>query len=340
MDDLRVWDDLSDDFLPHADAVNTTALLIGNGASIAVDNNFNYPSLLESAAPSHLERSLFEMTASSNFETVLYWLVHARQVCQRLGLPTQVIDEQYSHIRDLLIRSVTAIHIDRHRFGPPAGLGDFLVRHKSIFSLNYDLLIYWTLAAHNCFSDRRVLDVFPGLVFDSNYTVPAQSSVLYYLHGALHLYLDQSYGCCKRRSVPDQGLLSQLGFDEDFKPPHFVCEGTYEEKKAFIRRSEYLNYAHKHLRMHDKDIVVFGFSMEPAHDQHIIDSLRLHRANRRIAVSVFSELNPEQKTDYMNTVMARLRVPAESLLFYESESHPLSRGNRLVDLLFPNCDDD
>lgn len=74
------------------------------------------------------------------------------------------------------------------------------------------------------------------------------------------------------------GNVIQDGFT-----PLFVSEGSAEEKRLAISRSEYLRFAIGHLRQHRSSLVIYGTSLSPV-DEHIAAAIR--KGTREAAVAL------------------------------------------------------
>jgi hypothetical protein len=97
----------------HLQKEDWDALLLGNGASIAIDDRFRYPSLYEKAYPEEektTERELFEKLATKDFEQVLLACGHAELVNDILGESTAEVKKITSNIKRALIDAVHAVH--------------------------------------------------------------------------------------------------------------------------------------------------------------------------------------------------------------------------------------
>tara|TARA_R110002111_G_scaffold261268_1_gene333906 strand:+ start:3676 stop:4698 length:1023 start_codon:yes stop_codon:yes gene_type:complete len=298
------------------------SLLVGNGASIAVSDRFGYSTLRNEATLTDLAAQLFETVGTSDFELVLHRLGTGLMINRVCGLDTQVINEAYEQIKAALIAAVREVHLPRNNYHPNGDLGDEFKSYCAIYSTNYDLLLYWAMLNAECHVDNAVVDLFKGRRFDRDQEYNNDSTRLMYLHGALHLFIDSQSVCRKRRNL-DLSILDQLN-EDGIARVHFVSEGTWQAKWAKILSSDYLRYCHEQLRRDSGNIVVFGHSLNPETDQHILNALLRH-PNRFFAVSLYIEgLNNQDIHDTMNQYRVKLRgVDAERILFFDSSTHPL-----------------
>jgi hypothetical protein len=178
-------------------------LLLGNGFSIALKPGiFTYGSLYEnadfSAAP-HV-KSLFEALGTQDFEIVIKHLQDAAKVLavylpENVALIKQLrLDAKI--IKDALVTAIAKRHPDRPfdiAKEQYAACRRFLLPFGHIFSLNYDVMLYWTLMQDEV--DRLPLRHDDGFRHpDDEPDAPwvswqqGQSATVSYLHGALHLF--------------------------------------------------------------------------------------------------------------------------------------------------------
>ncbi|HBQ2222105.1 TPA: DUF4917 family protein, partial [Klebsiella pneumoniae] len=93
-------------------------LLLGNGASIAIDPNFGYSSLIDYASENNFLTEdvslLFKFFETNDFELVLRLVWQASNVNKSLGVPDDKTHKAYLRVRDCLIKSVRGIHPQHH----------------------------------------------------------------------------------------------------------------------------------------------------------------------------------------------------------------------------------
>ena len=181
------------------------ALLVGNGASRAVWDGFEYASLFEAAClptvQGHLTpeaQDVFRRLGTRNFEQVLSRLRIAAEVSAALGLPAAPFMEQYERIRYALAAAVHHVHIpwDRLPDDTLITIGEALSRYSRVYSTNYDIVIYWAAMQMNARQTRHQFkDYFwtkgneettEFHISDAEVWGRDVTSILY-LHGALHL---------------------------------------------------------------------------------------------------------------------------------------------------------
>ncbi|MCA9276858.1 MAG: DUF4917 family protein [Phycisphaerales bacterium] len=298
------------------------SILIGNGASVAVSDTFRYEALKDRADFSAVAQKLFDEIGTSDFELVLNRLGTAIQVNELHGLDGTAITGTYEEIRESLVDAVREVHIRNDSYCPETALGDELPSYSTIYSTNYDLLLYWAIMKLDCIRDQKIIDMFQGMQFDRAREFSDESTRLMYLHGALHLFLNSQGICCKRRTH-DLSLLEQLDVNGVARV-HFVSEGTSARKMAKIRSSDYLSYCYEHLQNDKNDIVIYGHSLSVDSDKHILDALLRH-PERMFAVAIHT--GGKEEADVLTEkrgFLAKLGgVDEERVVFFDSSTHPL-----------------
>lgn len=280
---------------------NWDALLLGNGASIAIHKDFAYPRLRDIADARGLlanTAALFERLGTSDFEHVLlaYW--YAEQVNETLGTPSTEISSAYLEVRKALIEAVHSVHPAHAHVSEELDLvGDFISRFPTVVSLNYDLTLYWTMLLFNAKHGYWIKDAFEHGEFQSNWESLREprwptkgSTLIFYPHGNLSLARNCTGQEIKiATSYGSVDLLETITgeWSSGSCVPVFVSEGSYEEKVTAIRRSAYLtNVYEKALPKLGESLVVYGWSFGDR-DQHILDKILTHPL-KRMAVSVYT----------------------------------------------------
>lgn len=304
-----------------------TSLLIGNGASRAVWDDFKYDTLFDVACDPELENGLsledqrlFEALGDTrNFEGVLGALNTAGTVCDALGLDTQLLLERYNSVKAALVAAVHRVHVPWRSVSRDAllQLRAALRTFDRVYSTNYDLLVYWAVMAEHEGEGFRDY-FFSGSRFDvTNTEVWQGRTKVHYLHGALHLYYETQGGTFKAQGSGFINLLDLFGRLPD-GVPLCITEGTAAQKLAAIARSDYLSFALQQFVDDRGSLVIFGQGLGET-DEHLVEILKRHR-ERHIAVGVYPGDH-----DQVVAEKARLQhlLPAADLLFFDSRSHPL-----------------
>lgn len=318
-------------------------LLLGNGFSIALRPDiFCYGSLFEKADFSGYPEveATFQSLESEDFEEAVRALEGAATVLPGfLPEPHGVcarMNDCAAKIKDVLVETIAGQHPSR-----PNEISDsqykaclsflkkFLTGPKGgrIYTLNYDILLYWTLM-HGF--ENRSIDFDDGFRTDP-YNAEAEYVVwddsthgqnVFYLHGALHLfdggYELQKYTWCRT----DNPLIDQTR-DAISKNlfPLFVAEGTWEKKLHKICHHSYLSKGQRSLSNIKDTLFMHGVSLAE-NDTHI---LRVIEQNKGIAMIFVSLHGDPSSTTNCKTIAAAQKLATDrkrplELHFYDSAS--------------------
>lgn len=274
-------------------------ILLGNGASMAVAPSFNYRSLLEYAQqqrmiPDDVER-LFQWFGTVDFELILRIVWQASNVNRSLQIPDARTHQAYINVRECLIRAVRGVHPEHDQVSARlASMYQFLKSFSTVFSLNYDLLVYWTMAYGFDIQDGHSFkDCFVNGTFDADwqrFREPyrgRESTLVFYPHGNLALCRNPLEEEFKLQSNGFALLDSILAEWESARVvPLFVCEGIRPKKIASIQSSYYLSTVYREvMASQQQTLTVLGWGLGEQ-DLHLLP--RFARAGiRRVAVSVF-----------------------------------------------------
>jgi hypothetical protein len=310
--------------LSFAEAIQDSArcakrhLILGNGFSIACRADiFHYASLFAQADFSIVPEvaHVFDALGTQDFEVAIHALENTARIMPAYvphdaGASTKML-EHAAALKEILVSTIAANHPnnpaeipDEQFWACRQFLANFLgVGGNQVFSLNYDLLLYWTLM-HDDAPDGYGVELEKNDGFgnsedepDADYVVwqgeiGAHNARVHFLHGALHLY-DSGTELIKytwvRKGVP---LVKQAreAIDADAYPL-FVAEGTSEKKKNKIRHNAYLYQGFKQLTANVQTgthcFFVFGHSFGES-DGHILNRLGRGRF-RHLYVGVFGD---------------------------------------------------
>jgi Domain of unknown function (DUF4917) len=156
----------------------------------------------------------------------------------------------------------------------------------------------------------------------TNTEVVGDKTLVYWLHGGLHLHGTPA-GDTKKRTNTGANLLAT--FAADGRVPLFVSEGTSKQKRSSIRRSEYLEHAYQTLANTGGNLVVVGQAFGQP-DKHLVDAM-LRTPEREIAYGIYAATL--QNSDLQRAEIANL-FPNASLHFFDSRTHELGQPALLV----------
>lgn len=332
-------------------------LLIGNGFSISLfPDCFRYASLFEEAKDSGLFTDnpelleAFDLLGTTDFELVMETLQRAAKLAPLYGFDQARMTAHAELLKDVLVQAIAGRHPsrpneiteDQYR-NCRAFLSEFIGAEREkpgkVFSLNYDLLLYWAVL-HDIYDiswDSGQISENPDqeLGNDDGFRAPeddhdaeyvaweqyeaSKGQTITFLHGALHLYQRGSElaKLCWERSG-NQALMEQIraALDEN-RFPLFVSEGNTEQKLSRINNNAYLA---KGLRSFSECckpkincLFVIGHSLAD-NDEHVLKRIRKGGCGR-MYVSLYGNLDD----DWNKPVIAK----AEALRAQRPDNKPL-----------------
>jgi hypothetical protein len=325
MADIRQWSDIQDKF-------SGGALLLGNGASMAIHPGFGYGSLREAAEKNgHITpevTEIFRAFDTPDFELVLRRLWEATLVNKALGIEPGKVEQAYQQVRKALIATVRDVHIshsDAKKHLAP--MYRFMKCFETVFCLNYDLLVYWAMMeSQEELTKWWFKDCFEkGGVFPEEWESKRKkyggadgTTLVFYPHGSLITAMLDDYTEAKI-AAGGENLLREIldRWEKCTAVPLFVSEGTTEHKKQSIARSSYLSRVFREaLPNPGEALVIYGWSISPQ-DSHILSQLRRTKtAPIRVAVSVYrdNQASAQQMEDALRA------AGIDKIEFFDAES--------------------
>ncbi|ELA9559368.1 DUF4917 family protein [Vibrio parahaemolyticus] len=322
-----------DQTLEQLEAGERPSILLANGFSRAWPNGnniFNYENLFDEADFGDRDneiREIFDRFRTFDFEKVMHSLQSAEQVCLTYGVDEEIINqihEDQDQLKEALIEVIAETHPHR-----PSEIEDdefirtreFLVQFKEVFSLNYDMLLYWAVNKTNLAPNRPdrwcgKKDGFNGQEWQS------RQQNLHFLHGGLHLY-DNGSGIHKRvydhedwDAIVDQ-VRRWLDAGEF---PLFVSEPTFQKKLEKIEHNPYLNSCYQALGKLEGTLYIHGHSIAE-NDRHIFDQINKSRVNK-VFISIFGDEDGEANQESMANARRFLnrRIAID---YYNSNTTPI-----------------
>lgn len=325
---LRDWHDIEEHF--------QSTLVLGNGASIAISDKFNYKSLLETARKKRpitpALDGLFEAMHTKDFELVLEKLAIAQDVNTTLGIVDGKTHEAYEEIRRALIETVQEIHPMYTDVEPDLKLAsEFMSRFKTVISLNYDLLVYWAMMLGNESMGNHFKDCFDPKRFRRDWHSLQEpykangATLVFYPHGSLALVSQNDGEEAKVTSnvIVRSSLLDQIigTWDKEINTPLFVAEGTSQQKLRAIQRSRYLSVVYDEVLTQPGDsVAIYGWSLDE-NDKHVAE--RICKGRKRIAISVYRNATSNGDADsWCESVEKKIHAIDKDVEidFYDAES--------------------
>lgn len=335
------------DAIAHAQEERMVHGLLGNGFSRACfDDIFSYGALFDRADFQGLSehcRATFGALETTDFEEVIRALKVASKLTS-VYLPEEQeaaenMASDANQLREVLVNAIAGSHPDWPGEIEPesyAACKAFLANFERIYTLNYDLLLYWAFMQDEIEPDLRCDDGFrhPDSGEEDYVTWEVDQSYdqkIYYLHGALHLFDSGTQLQKYTWSRTGVRLIDQVRSAlEESKFPLFVSEGTSEEKLARIKHHGYLHRGIASIGSISGSLIIHGMSLG-ANDDHIIRVLERGRISR-VYVSLFgSPDEPYNKAiiekassmsqhRYKRAIRRRRRPGALDVYFYDAQS--------------------
>jgi hypothetical protein len=350
------------DVLTFQQAVDDSAdcakrnLLLGNGFSIACEPTiFHYGSLFAQADFSAIPeaRRAFDALATQDFEVVIRALEQGSQLAQIYtpgdAAAAAKMAQHASQLKDLLVATVADNHPAR-----PGDISDdrfhacrqFLAHFLSgpqrgrVYTLNYDLLLYWALMHDDDPFDDNPADIITIDGFgsddddpDADYVIwkaesTANQQSVHYLHGALHLY-DSGAELKKytwiRSGMP---LIEQArAAIASGLYPVFVSEGESNAKLAKIRHFAYLQHSfksfHSIVGIANQALFIYGHSLAHS-DDHVLSRIGRGKCGK-VYISLYGDPDSEsnqyivQRADQLAALRPH-RAPMSVQLFDASSA--------------------
>lgn len=305
-----------DDALKIASKYTKKHLLLGNGFSIACNPNiFTYHSLYKQAKKTHFENipkasKLFDEFETEDFEVIIKILEDSSKTLfifdESMENIAKNMHSQAEALKTALIKTIADNHpaipnnIEDSKFSACRKFLRHFLNKGQVYTLNYDLLLYWA-GLHDEQPSEKTLqfDFNDGFVGNSEndksgYVIWQGESnhkqKIHYLHGAIHLFdagSELKKYTWKNNGIPlleqAQGAMKKNMF------PLFVAEGRSEKKLEKIKHSAYLYHSYKSFSTQmDKEnqaLFIFGHSFAE-NDDHILRKISDGKV-AHIFVSIF-----------------------------------------------------
>jgi hypothetical protein len=305
------------------------SILLANGFSQAWDHDiFNYQNLLQQAnfgVRDATIRDIFTRFNTFDFEKVMRALEAAEIVCDKYAVDQVKIDEIKSD-QDQLKNSLIQVISQTHPFRSSnittqqyESAKPFTIQFENVFTLNYDLLLYWIV---------NKFDIDPqGYFTDDGFRQTtwenAEDQNVYFLHGGLHIYDDGTL--IKKhafRGDADIGIVDQVRDNlNQGKFPLFVSEPTCEKKLARIEHNPYLSSCFRALKKLIGPLFIHGHSMAD-NDQHIFNQINKSGMDK-VFISIFGDEHTAQNRETMANARRFIDTRQINIEFYDAGSAPI-----------------
>jgi len=321
--------------LDASSAAKHRHILLGNGFSIACRPDiFIYKKLFQQANFGDIPRArlAFDALVTTDFERVIRALRDFAAVAHIYGSISAEAEADAVALREVLVHTIADSHPSRPgeiTSGEYAQCKDFLSHFNRIFTVNYDLLLYWALMQDEIAPEVECDDGFrkPDDDQEAGYVTWEPENTynqnVYYLHGALHLFDAQSELQKYTWTFSGVALINKIreSLTRGFFPL-FVAEGTSDEKSARIRHSDYLSKAYRSFILITGPLFVYGHSLAE-NDEHILRGISKGKADS-LFVSIHNNPDSESNKVIIRKAqsLSNLRPPKKPLTvhFFDAES--------------------
>lgn len=262
-------------------------LLLGNGFSISWKADiFRYDSLYNRANFDSLNpdiKKVFEQLKTTDFEIVMKSLHSTAEIlkvyCKNETTLITKLENDATQLKNLLVETIATYHPEAPNEITESqylNSNNFLSNFNNIYTLNYDLLLYWVIMHFN------EPNIKPK--FDDGFRTPDEgrteyvtwdventnSQNIFYLHGALHIF-DEGAELQKYTWV-NTGikLIDQIrsALNKNYFPV-FVSEGSSKDKIEKINHSNYLSRGYRSFSAISHSLFIYGHSLAE-NDEHIL----------------------------------------------------------------------
>ena len=274
-------------------------VLLGNGFSRAYDDAaFNYRHLFEASKLPQKIKSLFAVFETEDYEKVIKNLETLEQIFNNKGNIVNELRCIEELIKRDLVRTITNKHPNsQYEIAPErkAATLSFLSSFTNIFTVNYDLLLYWLVIFNIKDNNKFWGDMNDGFSWNSPkdciwkpYSLKLKVIPnVFYLHGGLHLFHNERdtfkiiYDNENKICLLDQ-IKAYINNDIS---PLVITEGNSKDKKFWIDQNNYLQYCYNKLSEISGVLFIHGHSLNET-DQHIFDVINDNLNIHEIYISI------------------------------------------------------
>ena len=274
-----------------------SSLLLGNGFSRAYsDKNFDLSNLTQQMASNNpIVNNIFSYLKNGSWDIeetmrIVNQSIDILQCCYQLN-PMEfvnVINELRQFSQNLKNEFIATIHDNHIRVIDDflkISAFDFITTYHCIFTINYDLLLYWITSfdSWQTFSDGFGRVDNGPLIFSHNFG----GKPFYFLHGALHLFYNRATTI--KLTTNDTPILQQINsIISNNHYPLCITAGTANEKLEMIKSNYYLSHCFDTLRFSSHyNLIIFGTYLKD-NDTHIRNAI-LQSGVKNIFFSVSSD---------------------------------------------------
>lgn len=303
-------------------------VLLGNGFSREYDDAaFNYKRLLEASKLPKKIKFLFEIFKTEDYERVIKNLETLAIIFNKKS-----IANEFYVIAGIIKRDLIKILSNKHpnsqyEIEPERKVAtlNFLSLFTNIFTVNYDLLLYWLVIFNIKDNNNFWGDMNDGFSWNSPkdciwkpYNLRVIPNV-FYLHGGLHLFHNErdtfkiKYDNENKISLLDQ-IKAYINNDIS---PLVITEGDSKDKKFWIAQNNYLQYCYNKLSEINGVLFIHGHSLNDT-DQHIFDAINDNPNIQEVYISI--HLKSGETIDKKSKLAEKRFCRDKKLHYYDADS--------------------
>lgn len=302
-------------------------IVLGNGFSMAAfPDIFDYEAIYERSEfgeRAKCLRSLFDRFETFDFEEIMERIASTIEVCRIYGIDQKVIvdlQKDQEVLKSGLITAITHSHPTTSydiRNVSYQRTRKFISRFKRVFSVNYDILLYWAINKGEV-DNLRHCGTKDGFMGSGPWQTGNPQSV-FYLHGGLHLYEENNRVYKLRSGGLGSTIIEQLhGKLSNNSFPLFVSEPTCEKKMEKIKHNPYLMNCYNKLKSTQGVVLIHGHSLSQ-NDDHILRALKESSAEKYY-VGIFDDFDSESNAAIQ---VKATRFFGKGVEFYDSSTAPI-----------------
>ena len=266
-------------------------ILLGNGFSMGVfDDFFNHQSLINNISDeiNATNDNLIKLLSNNDVQNIEIALrvMHDSFDCLRMMNNIYIniqdvdklipsIESDITVLKDALIKVFDTLHPEYNSGKEDSfqSCARNLSIYNRVYTLNYDLILYWVFLKHNESQsvDKLFKDGFSGKHVNDHLLLWSPTNNLInitYLHGAIHLVQDANESICKiiKGKLKNESFIHLSDIINRLKDePTFnniiVLEGRTEKKLEVIHRNPYLYRGLSRLGSSSGCFVIYGCSI-------------------------------------------------------------------------------
>lgn len=252
------------------EAEKNKSLFLGNGFNIMYDERYRYESLIDRSSLSQELKDIFNNFEYKNFEYYMKILEWISPIFSG-KLEYSICDIKINEIKDAFIKSVSITQPNGLQISDEEyrSVLEFISNYNNIFTLNYDLIIYYLILEYNRRNGLKFFDCFLPEKDGYYYFNHDDRCNVFFLHGSLFHFSREASGykrTYKLISREDMGITRQAKEKmSGGEYPIFISEGNPNIKLSKIENNDYLKRCYDSLKCNKLPMYIFGSSLDDSH---------------------------------------------------------------------------